>query len=838
MIQPIRLVIPLLASSLLAVPVCRGAVVFSDTFSQAPGTVLNGTAADVGGTWNETSGTSLAISAENSLDTSGAARFLFNNFTGTLGAGQVLTLSFDTVIPAPALNGGWAGVSLFSGYVSGSSPGAERMFAGNPSAGFWGTDGSIGRHFGTDNALSNHITLTYVYDTGAWSFTSAGFASSGSGPANLALNALRIANGNGADINVDNLTVDISQASVFSFFAPTPAGGTYSASTTNALSVKTVDGVFPVNTNTIVMQVDGATVAPKIAKTNNITTISYVPASPLSAGTLHSVLVTLAESGGTMRTNAWSFTTAFASLPAVLPGPFSTSNAVDIVVFTTNDAWLGANYQGDSSKTLYVSFDMEFNSTNDLGGATWGGLDFYQDGGEKLLVGKNGDSLNWSTANSGASAGDIPVQTNDWHRFVVRLDYSPGGQATANIWLDPDLTQPEVSQPNSPLTLALDNTFNNIRLRCGFNDAVDTFSNVVAGASPFAKGGPVTFQGYTPGQNASSAAVASPVSVQAVFGTYGVGTDTVVLNLDGTNVTPSFVVNSSSITVNYQPPNPFAPGSPHTVTLSLMDSNGTPYSTSWSFTADQYPSLPLTQTGPLDAFTGSDVILYNSQNEWIDGHYGASSTNTLYTRFSMTFYSLNGETGGGGGYGGLEFYLGNSEHLLVGNNWVSTNWSIATPGDNGGTPSEDLPPVVPIVPGEWHTMLVKCVYSGTIDAVKVWLDPDFSKSEDNQPNPPVQLTMDNTFDNIHLRAGNGSAQAEYTNIVISATAEGVGLPAVVPPAILSLGRNGGNLQLSWTGTGTLLVAPALTGPWVTNAIQANPQTVSTTNSAQFFRLEQ
>jgi hypothetical protein len=551
---------------------------------------------------------------------------------------------------------------------------------------------------------------------------------------------------------------------------------------------------------------------------------------------VHKAQIIVTDNNNNSYTNAWSFTTAFASLPATLPGPFSTSNAVDIVIFSTNDAWLGPNYNSDSSKTLYVSFNMEFNDTNDTGGVTWGGLDFYQGANEKLLVGKNGGSLNWSVADAGANDGDIPpfvvVNTNDWHKFVVRVDYSPGGQATANVWLDPDLTQPEVSQPNSPLTLSLDNTFDNIRLRCGFNDAMDTFSNIVVGSSPFPAGGPASFEGFIPGQNASSAAVASPISVDVVFGSYGIGTNTVTLNLDGTNEVPTFVVAPGSIIVDYQPPNPFAPGSPHSVTVSVTDSNGTPYSASWSFTADQYPSLPLTQAGPLDAYYNQDVILYNAQNEWIDGNYGPGSTKTLYTRFSMTFFDLNGETGNGGGFGGLEFYEGTTEHLLVGNNWISTNWSVSV----DTAPTADIPPVTPIVLGEWHTLLVKCVYAGANDAVKVWLDPDFTKNEVDQPNPPLSLTMDNTFDNIHLRAGNGSAHAEFTNIVMAATAPGVGLPPA--PATLSLGNVNGSLQLSWTGTGTLQVAQAVTGPWSTSSNQTNPQAIATTGSARFFRLQQ
>jgi hypothetical protein len=601
-----------------------------------------------------------------------------------------------------------------------------------------------------------------------------------------------------------------------------------------------VAGGATIATNAVALAVDGFSVSPTVVSSSGILLVTYTPSPALSAGTVHTVRLVATDANSISYTNTWSFTTAFASLPATLPGPFSTSNTLDVVVFSTNDVWIGTNYNGDSSKTMYVTFAMEFNSTNDTsGGVTWGGLDFYQDGSEKLLVGKNSDSPNWSIADSGATDGDVPpgvvVSPNQWHTIVVRLDYSPGADATANIWLDPDLTQPEVSQPNSPLTVTVDNTFDNIRLRCGFNDAMDTFSNIVVSVvGPFAKGGPATFQDYLPSVNASAAPVTSPISVETVFGTYDVSSENVTMTLDGTNVTPTFVVSASSITTTYQPVNPFAPGSGHSVTLNVTDSNGTSYSTSWSFTADQYPSLPLTQAGPLAASTGSDVILYTAQNEWIGGNYGPNSTNTLYARFSMTFDDFNGKTDNGGAFGGLEFYLGDTEHLLVGDNWLSTNWSVSVYTAS----TADIPPVTPIVLGDWHTMLVKCVYAGTNDTIKVWLDPDFTKSEDNQPNAALVLTMDNTFDNIHLRAGNGTAQAEYTNIVFAATASGVGLPAVVTPAVLSLGGGGGALKLSWTGTGTLFVAPAAEGPWTTAANQSNPQAISTTNSAQFFRLQQ
>lgn len=653
--------------------------------------------------------------------------------------------------------------------------------------------------------------------------------------------------GNGQDFQFDDLQITAPVGTAPPIFANVaPAPGAFSVATNTALSLQIIPGSSGLRSNNVTLTVDGIAVSPIISNGNGGSLeVSYQPPSSFPPGTAHAVQVVAVDTNNTGYTNAWSFTTAFASLPAVLPGPISTSNQVDVIVFSPNDSWIGTNYDANSSKTLYASFWMEFNSTNDTSAsATWGGLDFYQGDTEKLLVGKNGGSLNWSVAVSAANGGDVPpyimVEPNDWHHFVVRLDYSPGADATANIWLDPDMTQPEVSQSTPPLTLTLDNTFDNIRLRCGFSDAMDTFTNVVISqTSPFAKGGPATFQGYQPSQNDVAAPIDSPIGLEIVLGSYNISTNDITLNLDGTNVPARFVVSTNSITVSYQPPAPFAPGSYHVATVNATDSNGTPYSTSWSFTVDEYPSLPQIQAGPFDAYSGQDVILYTAQNEWIDGHYGANSTNTLYTRFSMTFFDLNGETGQGGGFGGLEFYMGDTERLLTGNNWISTNWSTGGAGAaNGQLPNADIPPVTAIVLGEWHTMLIKCVYAGTNDAVQVWLDPDFTKSENDQPNPPLSFNMNNTFDNIHLRAGNGTAQAEYTNIVFAPTAQGVGLPPVAAPSTLSLEKVSGALQLSWTGGGTLQSAPAVTGPWTTAANQSNPQSIAATNSALFFRLQQ
>lgn len=624
------------------------------------------------------------------------------------------------------------------------------------------------------------------------------------------------------------------------FQAQSPAPGSIDISTNTSIAAQVLIGGYPIQS--VSLSIDGG--SPVTPDTNVISPtilgVNYQLVTPLSWGTLHTVQLVVTDDNSSSFTNTWDFTTGFASLPIVMNGPFAASNGVDNIIFTaTNDPWIGTNYEGGVSKTLYVRFSADFVKSNP-NGFTWGGLQFYMDNTERLLVAKAGSLTNWSVSGAASDTAippATPFATNEWHTFVVRADYSVGGASTdVKVWIDPDFSQTEAYQPNPPLTLSLDNTFNNIRLRAGFSPATALYSNIMVAATSdgvgFAAPADPTFQSYVPAVNASSAPVSTPVGVDVVFGTYGISTNTISMTLDGYPVNPSYTVSSSAIGISYQPTNSFTPGSAHTASVSLTDSNGTPYYTSWSFTVDSYPTLPVTMDGPIDVYEGYSVTLWNSQNGWIDGNFGPNSTNTLYTRFSMVFYDFpQTNASAGGSFGGLQFFQDNTERLITGNAWVSTNWSFDA--KEGG--EIDMVPATPIVVGEWHTFVIKSVYaSNAPTAVSVWLDPDFSKSLDAQPQAPTTASLDNTFNQIRLRSGNGSTYAEFTNVVLSATAEDIGFPPSVAPGMLSI-QNG---QLSWTGGGTLQSAPAVTGPWTDAVDQSNPQMLSTTNTAEFYRLRQ
>ncbi|MBN2162112.1 MAG: PEP-CTERM sorting domain-containing protein [Pontiellaceae bacterium] len=206
----------LLASGSLITSVASAALVFSDDFSGTPGTAIGGSTADIGGTWAAVK--DVNIGAGNTLDTSGGGRELYNSLAATLGAGQKLTVSFDTHQPSNGFlladNGtGWGGVSMYENFVSTANKGNESFFLGIPNASSWGTGNKDGltKEGSGDSADENHLVFTYEYDTGKYTFTTAnGGYLSGTGDIGVNVNGLRVANGSGGDLNLDNITVDIS----------------------------------------------------------------------------------------------------------------------------------------------------------------------------------------------------------------------------------------------------------------------------------------------------------------------------------------------------------------------------------------------------------------------------------------------------------------------------------------------------------------------------------------------------------------------------------------------------------------------------------------------------
>ena len=183
----------------------HAAVVFSEDFSESDGTPIIGKNPDVGSPWT---GNAPLVSGS-SFYIEGGSSDARADFTAALGAGQVLTLTYETLPMDEGIyfgsGSGFAGVSLYVGA-------GERVFIGDLIDNtFWGLGGISDSGISADATAVTTVSFSYAYDTGAWAFTTgSGINQSGITDSEASLDRLRIANYGGSSIRVDNLTVDIS----------------------------------------------------------------------------------------------------------------------------------------------------------------------------------------------------------------------------------------------------------------------------------------------------------------------------------------------------------------------------------------------------------------------------------------------------------------------------------------------------------------------------------------------------------------------------------------------------------------------------------------------------
>lgn len=166
----------LLLSALLA-PLSAQTIVFSENFSTDG--LLGGQTPQVGGTWVADSGDPFVSGGV--MDTSTVINpqtRVFASLSRALKAGEILTLTMNTVAPISGnwATNGFAGIGLF--YA-----GSERIFFGSPGEVFaWGMDQEPGKQALTPvntNPIATDATVTYNYNTGAWSASAGGSTASG-----------------------------------------------------------------------------------------------------------------------------------------------------------------------------------------------------------------------------------------------------------------------------------------------------------------------------------------------------------------------------------------------------------------------------------------------------------------------------------------------------------------------------------------------------------------------------------------------------------------------------------------------------------------------------------
>jgi hypothetical protein len=191
---------------------CHGVLVFSEDFSTAGS--LDGQTPSVGGVWSVTDGSYTV--AGGVLDTkagSTSMNLAFADFGQTLGSGESLVLSFDTVESAGDFaTTGWAGISLYEG-------GTEQFFLGSPGLfSQWGIDGNATTKTTFSPSITaepQSVTFSYDYDSGDWEYIVNGQSITGTS-AGIALDRIRIGSDRDhlADMAIDSIQVDLTTVPV------------------------------------------------------------------------------------------------------------------------------------------------------------------------------------------------------------------------------------------------------------------------------------------------------------------------------------------------------------------------------------------------------------------------------------------------------------------------------------------------------------------------------------------------------------------------------------------------------------------------------------------------
>ncbi|MBN8457836.1 MAG: hypothetical protein J0M04_08355 [Verrucomicrobia bacterium] len=180
----------------------NAAVVFSDDFSHANGTAIAGQTPDTGsGTWTGGGGWQVNGGA---LALVGGSDSVYGAFTDALSAGETLTITFTTGSITGFIGTSWAVVSLFDNSNS------ELAYIGDPGGPttYWSMGGSIANVTTADSSQANTATFSYAFDTGAWSFSTAGGSYNGTGPTGRAIDHIRIASAGTSDSPAGNMKLE------------------------------------------------------------------------------------------------------------------------------------------------------------------------------------------------------------------------------------------------------------------------------------------------------------------------------------------------------------------------------------------------------------------------------------------------------------------------------------------------------------------------------------------------------------------------------------------------------------------------------------------------------
>jgi hypothetical protein len=253
-------------------------------------------------------------------------------------------------------------------------------------------------------------------------------------------------------------------------------------------------------------------------------------------------------------------------------------------------------------------------------------------------------------------------------------------------------------------------------------------------------------------------------------------------------------------------------------------------------------SISLAQPGPGDAFFGnaSSAQFLSAYVDIPEGPFNITGAVTI-----MGWIQIQVASGFGNliGHGDTSYRISVAGVANDGSQ-VGANDGLASFSTNN--PYGDATGSTNINDGNWH--LLAYTYTGNtaqtnngtlyVDGVPVAGNTILTNSVDNHLDVWIGGAPD--YGTARLLPGANIANvAIFNRALTTAQIQGINTGVYVPNPSQAIGisRSGSNVVLTWT-SGTLLQAPALTGPWTTNNAAVSPYTVPAASGILFFKTVQ
>jgi hypothetical protein len=619
-----------------------------------------------------------------------------------------------------------------------------------------------------------------------------------------------------------------------------PLGGATQVPVDANITITISDGATQLNPSSVRMLVNGASVTPVLDKPADtiVTTITYDSPKDFPDNSLVTLRLIYADNASPahLSTNDFTFTTRANTAPLVK------IDDVQIWKFDRSGTDMGTawkekvfndsaweqgmailadesgtmaepirtpfsriNDAGEPVATFY--FRTHFNYTGPLGGNLF--LRYIVDDGAIFYL--NGTPIHWA----GYAVGATP-------NFA---DATAGGPATEGAYVGP-ITIPGGALVNGDNVFAVE-----------VHQSSLTSSDVVMGAELLVATtglAATSIVSARPATNAVNVAVTTPIGFTLADGTRQVQTNTVQLSVNGQPVVPtvSKPAGSRFTEITYSPAGGFAFNTPVAVRLVFGDNDTPPTLTTNSFSFTTAPnvasSLPLVRIDDVQIWrydrSGTDMgtawkeKVFNDtaweQGMAIIADDTATMAEPIRTPISRlndagtyvaTFYFRThfNYTGPLGGDLFLRYIVDDGAIFYL--NGTPIHWAGyavgATPAFNNtgaSGPATEGAYVGPVViPGS------ALVSGDNVLAVEV-----------------------------HQSGGSSSDMAFGAELLVST------VPAKPPAAkFTAASRAGANINLAWSGTGTLQSATAVTGPWIDVANATSPFSEAVAGTAKFYRFK-